>query len=140
MSKHNYTQYSNNKKSDRNHNDSSIAPVSKSKTNYNNPNVEVTEEVKMVVDQAETEVVKPVIMHETVETVTLPKAVTGVIVNCNKLNIRTKPSVDADVVTILNSKSEIVIDTARSNDNWLKITTAAGVEGFCMRQFVDIKA
>lgn len=138
MSKHNYSQYSNNTKSDRNYGAPNNAPANKPKTNYNKSQVGVAE-IKMAVEPAEMEAAKPIIVQETVETVTLPKAVTGVIVNCNKLNIRSKPSVDANVVTILGSKTEIEIDTARSTDAWLKISTASGIEGFCMRQFVDIK-
>ena len=133
MSNHNYSQYSNNKK----------------KKNYNKPKVEET-----VVDETVTTVAAPVepveikmesfepavdVVVETVETVTLPKTVTGTVANCSKLNVRAKPATDAEVVTILNSDSEVKIDPARSTNEWLKITTAAGVEGFCMRKFVNVK-
>lgn len=144
MSNHNYSQYSNNKK----------------KKNYNKPKVEetVVEETvttvaaptesvenKMVVEQSETapkaEFFEPAVdvVVETVETVTLPKTVTGTVAGCTKLNVRAKPATDAEVVTILNINSEIEIDPARSTNEWVKITTADGVEGFCMRKFVNAK-
>lgn len=139
MSNHNYSQYSN----------------KKNKKNYNNPKVEVEEsvttmaapeepvEIKMVVEQsetapkAETIAVKPVV--ETVETVAMPATVTGTVFNCSKLNVRVKPAIDAEVVTILNINTEVKIDPSRSTNEWLKITTVDGVEGFCMRKFVTAK-
>lgn len=122
MSKHNYSQYS------KKYNDN---VVEESKPAI--PVVEETPaEVKMVAEPIETAAIKPEIPK--VE----PKAVTGVVANCSKLNVRSKPAVDAEVVTILDIKSEVKIDMARSNSEWFKITTAAGVEGYCMRKFVVV--
>lgn len=132
MSNHNYSQYSNNKK----------------KKNYNKPKVEEFEEftttTEAPVEAAEIKmesapVVEPVIVNETVETVTLPETVIGTVANCSKLNVRAKPATDAEVLTVLTGGSEIEIDPARSTSEWLKINAAAGVEGFCMRKFVNAK-
>lgn len=131
MSNHNYSQYSNNKK----------------KKNYNQPKVEVKDFVTTVeapeepaeIKMESAPVVEPVIVNETVETVSLPKTVSGTVVNCSKLNVRAKPAIDAEVVAVLNNGAEIEIDPARSSTDWLKITTAAGVDGFCMRKFVNAK-
>ena len=120
MSNHNYSQYSNNKK----------------KKNYNKPSVEETVESTEVKMEA-VEVAEPVV--EAVETVTLPATVTGTVANCSKLNVRTKPAADAEVKTILEVNAKVVIDPARSTSEWLKITTASGVEGFCMRKFINAK-
>lgn len=134
MPNHNYSQYSNNKK----------------KKNYSKPKVEeivVEETVTTAAAPAEpveikmefSEMVSVEPMVETVETVSLPKTVTGTVTGCSKLNVRTKPTIDAEVAIVLNGDSEIEIDPARSTNEWLKITTAAGVEGFCMRKFVNVK-
>lgn len=125
MSKHNYSQYSNKNK------------------NYNKPKVEETttaapvepEEIKMESFEPAIDLVAV----ETVETVALPTTVTGTVANCSKLNVRAKPATDAEVLTVLNGDSEVEIDPARSTSEWLKITTAAGIEGFCMRKFVNAK-
>lgn len=111
MAKHNYTQYS----------------------KKNNP-----DEVKMEVDETvEVASVEVDLVEETVETVTLPKTVEGVVVNCAKLNVREEPSATADVVTILNSMSEIEINVDESTGEWFKVCTATGIEGYCMRKFID---
>lgn len=111
MSKHNYSQYSNKKR------DNSPA------------------EVKMETAP----VTKPVIMSEAVDTVALPKTVEGVVVNCAKLNVREEPNTEAEIVCVLDVTSEIEIDVEKSTTAWFKICTATGVEGYCMRKFVDAR-
>lgn len=113
MSKHNYSQYSDKKKTN-GYQPKSSNPVT-------------SPEVKMELE----------IAQETVDTVSLPKTVTGVVVNCAKLNIREEPAADADVVCVLDVMSEIEIDVTKSDSEWLKVSTATGVEGYCMRKFVD---
>lgn len=123
MSKHNYTQYSNKK----NHNDEDKSTVKQEESLIIDDIVETAEapEVKMVV--------------ETVDTVVLPKTVSGFVSNCAKLNVRTQPATDADVVCVLNSGTEIVINVNNSTDEWFSVCTAAGIEGYCMRKFVNAK-
>lgn len=110
MSKHNYSQYSTKKKGENDNIKTTPAKTS-------------APEIKMVV--------------ETVDTVVLPKTVEGVVVDCAKLNVRAEPSIDADIVCAIDVMSEIKIDVNESNNEWFKIHTAAGIEGYCMRKFVD---
>ena len=145
--KHNYSQYSNKRRDVE-----TEKPVA--------PKVEenvATEEVKMVVERSETaaapvvksepvkpietvapvEPVKPILVEETVETTPLPETVHGVVVNCSKLNVRAEPSMFADVVCVLDAASEIEIDITKSNNEWFKIYTTIGAEGYCMRKFIN---
>lgn len=120
MSKHNYSQYANKKTN------KPVAPVKPAPA------------VKMEPTIAEpTESIEIDLVQETVETVTLPKTVEGVVVDCVKLNVRTEPDINADVVSVLDVMSELKIDVSKSNDEWFKVSTATGVEGYCMRKFVD---
>lgn len=125
-SKHNYTQYSNNKK---------------------NPAEEI-EQVDAIEAAVENEAfdtvvstpVEPVeidMVNETVETVVLPETVTGVVVDCTKLNIRVAPNTTATVACVVDVASKIEIDVAKSTDEWFHVCTAAGIEGYCMRKFVE---
>lgn len=122
-SKHNYSQYS--KKT------SDHKPVN---------SIESSPEVKMEVEPSKTSAL-PVyeLVNETVDTVTMPKTVSGVVVNCAKLNVREEPSANAEVVCVLDVMSEIKIDASKSDNEWFKICTATGVEGYCMRKFVDAR-
>jgi hypothetical protein len=117
MSKHNYTQYSNNKKQNKHER---VATV-----------LDTTSEVKM---EVETEPV-----YETIETVTLPNMVEGTVVNCAKLNVREQPSTDADILCVLSAMSEIEIDVNKSTRDWFYVCTAIGVEGYCMQMYVDAR-
>ena len=117
MSKHNYTQYSNAKKyDDKPNTEENIKPVEP---------VEPAVEVKMV--------------EETINTVTIPKTINGVVANCTKLNIRKDPSVHAEILGVVNVDSEMKIDMDKSNDKWFYVSTAVGIDGYCMRDFVNAK-
>ena len=127
MSKHNYTQYSNKK------NDESKAIVKQEEFIIIDDLVSTAE----VVEAIDVPEIKMVV--ETVETVTLPKTVSGFVSDCTKLNVRVEPAIDADVVCVLNSGTEIEINVNKSTDEWFSICTAAGIEGYCMRKFVNAK-
>lgn len=120
MSNHNYSQYSNNK-------------------NYNN----FTEEVETVEDTAVETVEAPVIesavepVVETVETVDLPAAVTGVVVDCARLNVRVAPFATANAICTIASGAEVTINVAESTDEWFSICTASGVDGYCMKRYIN---
>lgn len=123
MSKHNYSQYSNKKKSD--NVEEIIDMINEDEI------VESVESVEETVMQPEVKMVE-----ETVETVALPEIVTGVVDDCCKLNVRVAPVIDADVVCVLEAKTEVEINVNNSTDDWFRICTPAGIEGYCMRKFV----
>lgn len=118
MSRHNYSQYSNKKRE-------------------NNP-----AEVKMEHSPEPVVLMGPVVVEpavETIKTVALPKTVEGVVVNCAKLNVREEPNIEAEIICVLDVTSEIEIDVENSTIGWFKICTATGIEGYCMRKFVDAR-
>ena len=122
MAKHNYSQYSNKKKTN-------ISDISS-----NAVKMEVKHESEPEVLMGPM-VITPV--NETVDTVDIPKTVDGVVVNCVKLNVRAEANVDADILCVLNVMSEIKINVEKSTRDWFYVCTATGVEGYCMRKFVD---
>ena len=92
-------------------------------------------------DAAETvtepEVVEPeVVMPQPVEE---PKFVIGKVVDCVKLNVREHPNTDAEVVCIIPEGTELQVDVDNYYDGWFRVYTAAGQEGFCMKQFINVK-
>ena len=123
MSKHNYTQYSNAKKYDN-------KPKDEEMVEHNNPieNADFVEEVDAVK-----------MVEETVNTVPIPKTINGVVANCIKLNIRKDPSIQAEILGVVNVDSEMKIDMDKSNDKWFYVSTAVGIDGYCMRDFVNAK-
>lgn len=86
---------------------------------------------------------EPKVSEETIEPEeqTTPIPVYG-INNCTKLNVRTEPNKDGDIVCVLDSKSEFEIEELESNPDWVKVIGDNGVEGFvgfCMKMYVAIK-
>ena len=66
------------------------------------------------------------------------KPVVGVVINCMKLNVRKKPQPNATILCEVKAASELVIDEAASTNDYYKVCTAAGVEGFCMKKYVSV--
>lgn len=62
----------------------------------------------------------------------------GVVTDCAKLNVRAEPSTDAEVVCVISAATELLVDEAESTEDFYKICTAAGVEGYCMRKFITV--
>lgn len=130
MSKHNYSQYSN--------------------KNTVNVDETVVEETSVVVEETpavveETPVVDvapvtaPVAEAETGKKKSKPaKSMTGVVSGCTKLNIRVKPNTTAAVLCVVDAKSELKIDESKTNKDWFAVCTSNGVEGYCMRKFVEV--
>lgn len=63
----------------------------------------------------------------------------GVVNGCEKLNIRVKPNVKAEILCVVDAGSELMIDSANSTDGWFNVFTKAGIEGFCMKEYISIK-
>lgn len=125
-------------------------------TNYNNYSAKPRDftnrnkdEIELANDNSEKleEIVNPEINTDEVETVAIPEVketkeetvemVNG-FVNCPKLNIRKEANIVADIVCVVNESTELMIDMEKSEDEWFKVYTAEGIEGFCMKQFVKI--
>lgn len=132
MSKHNYSQYSNKKNNPTvNVDKPQLVPIDLTPEEFDVP------DVKMEVEAVEPVETMPELVIETVDTVTWPKTVKGIVVDCAKLNVRAKATTNADVVCVLNVASEIEIDVAKSNADWFYVYTATGAEGYCMKKFVN---
>ena len=65
--------------------------------------------------------------------------VTGVVVECAKLNVRAQPNARASVICVIPQGSEVTIDEGESTEEFYKVCTAAGAEGFCMKEFIELK-
>ena len=64
---------------------------------------------------------------------------TGVVTSCVKLNIRKEPNKNSDVISVLDQGTEVSIDMSNSTEDFYKIITFDGLEGYCMKSFMAIK-
>ena len=102
--------------------------------------VEEKEEVTMPTDAgiAPVEEADEVLTEETEETnvEAQTKPAYG-IVNCSKLNVRKGPSKNTDSLCVVEIGSKLEVEPF--NEEWIKVTTAEGVSGYCMLEFVDVE-
>lgn len=135
MSKqHNYSQYSNKKKP--NHEAKKPAPEAKAVEAF------VTGMTATPIEEKVEPITKAVKAHnDPVETPRqkekTPDRIAGIVVDCTKLNVRSEPSIAGDVVCVLDAHSELEVDLNKSNNDWYKICTAIGAEGYCMRKYIN---
>lgn len=62
----------------------------------------------------------------------------GKVVNCEMLNVRERPSAKAAVICTINRNTDVEIDDAKSTSDFYKISIASGIEGFCMKRFIEV--
>lgn len=74
-----------------------------------------------------------------IEAVEPKQPITGIVTDCIRLNVRSGPSIDSDVLCELLSNTEVQINESESSDDFYKIYTVAGIEGFCMKKFIEVK-
>ena len=68
----------------------------------------------------------------------MSKMKTGV-VTCLRLHILSEPRADADVVCKVRYLTELLVNESESTDDYYKVCTAIGAEGYCDRNSVEIK-
>lgn len=126
------------------------------KNNNNNSKVEETKvPVKEEAKVAEQEVVQEESIHSIMDDyeanalaeeakveetkVEEPKTITGVVVDCPRLRVRAAANKNAEVLCEINVDSKVLISEKESTNEFYKVCTEAGVEGYCMKQFIDIE-
>ena len=63
----------------------------------------------------------------------------GTVINCGSLNVREKPEADAAVLGVINAGTFVSINKEGSTAEWFKVTTEAGLEGYCVRKFIALR-
>ena len=61
------------------------------------------------------------------------------IVDCLRLHIYAQPDVNSEVVCKIRYLTEVMIDPVNSTEDFYKICTAIGAEGFCPKDLLTIK-
>lgn len=116
---HNYSKHFNNK-----HNEMPF---------HNHNNVQPLEETEVI----EQDTIDPIVE----ETTNVIQSTTGVVSGCEMLNVRKENKKDAEVIFIINKDSEVQVDLSenKESDEFYKVVTPSGVEGYCMKKFITLK-
>lgn len=64
----------------------------------------------------------------------------GCVIGCDMLNVRSEPDKESNIVSILHRGVEIEILDLNASDDFYKIVTEVGIEGYCMKDYIAIKA
>lgn len=60
------------------------------------------------------------------------------VVNYLRLHIYSEPNLESEIICKIRYSTEVVIDLDNSTDDFYKIYTAIGAEGFCQKDLVTI--
>lgn len=99
----------------------------------------ITEKDKIEAVVEEPEVVDTVDVDDEDLVVETPDPIDGVVSGVNKLNVRKEPSTDAEVVCVIPVNTEVLIDLEESTEDFYKVCTSAGIEGFCMKAYISVE-
>lgn len=72
------------------------------------------------------------------EAVNEPHTDFGIVTNCLYLNVRKRPDINADVAVVIDALTQVVVDLDASTEDFYKVRTSGGVEGFCMRKYIAL--
>lgn len=61
------------------------------------------------------------------------------VANCLRLHIFTEPNMESDIVCKVRYLTEVAVDLENSTDDFYKIYTVNGAEGFCLKEQITIK-
>jgi ATP-dependent 26S proteasome regulatory subunit len=116
---------------------------------------ETTEEVTETVEQVEestNEVEESTDeVQETIEEVTEPEVIVpniedgvenneviGKISGFEKLYVRKEANIDSEPIGVVTDKDDLSIDISHSTNDFYKVITSNGLEGYCVKEFVKI--
>lgn len=84
----------------------------------------------------ETEIVEEEIAVEETEE---SKPTYGIVSSCGYLNVRKEPVKAADnVIRTIKLSATVVVDLAESTEDFYKVICEDGVEGYCMKDYIEI--
>lgn len=64
----------------------------------------------------------------------------GIVTGCAKINVRATPELNANkdnVICEIEKGTKLKVDDTDSTDEWFKVYLENGIEGFCMKKFID---
>lgn len=99
---------------------------------------ETVEQVEETTEEVTEEVTEPEVIVPNIEDGVENNEVIGKISGFEKLYVRKEASKDSEPVGIVTDKDDLSIDVAHSTDDFYKVITSNGLEGYCVKEFVKI--
>ena len=99
---------------------------------------ESTDETEETTEEVTEEVTEPEVIVPNIEDGVENNEVIGKISGFEKLYVRKEANKDSEPVGIVTDKDDLSIDIAHSTDDFYKVITSNGLEGYCVKEFVKI--
>ena len=99
---------------------------------------ESTNETEETTEEVTEEVTEPEVIVPSIENNVENNEVIGKISGFEKLYVRKEASKDSEPVGIITSETVLTIDEENSTEDFYKVTTNEGLEGYCVKKFVKI--
>lgn len=65
--------------------------------------------------------------------------VSGIVTNCLSLAVRSEPAIESKCLVALPVLASVDIDKTKSTDDFYRINTEDGIDGYCKKQFITLK-
>lgn len=77
---------------------------------------------------------------EKVETKPKVEVLKGVVANCERLNVRTNPSLNAAVESVIDKGTEVEITDSYGDFYFVRTDkTTEGINGWCMKKYISVQ-
>lgn len=104
--------------------------------NYNQISKKTCDKTESV-EQVETPIEETSIETEPIEPAK-PEPIEGT-VGCEKLYVRSDATVDSEPIGVINRDSKVFVYEDESTEEFYKVCTATGLEGYCMKKFISVQ-
>ena len=81
-----------------------------------------------------------VVVKDITETEELSNPTMGIVSDCKKLRVRNYPELEANVICEIEVGSKVVIDENNSTEEFYKVCTETGIDGYCMKKFIKVES
>ena len=78
------------------------------------------------------------VVEEVVEEPKTDEFLDGIVHNCVKLNVRSNPSIDSDVIAVINEQDRIKVKDVDTLSEWYFIQLPNCEEGFSMKKYIAV--
>ena len=100
---------------------------------------ESTKETEETTEEVTEEVTDQEVIVPSIDNNVENNEIIGKINGFKNLYVRKEASKDSEPVGIVTDKDDLSIDVAHSTDDFYKVITSNGLEGYCIKQFINIK-
>ena len=99
---------------------------------------ESTDEVQETIEEVTEEVTEPEVIVPNIEDGVENNEVIGKISGFEKLYVRKEANIDSEPIGVVTDKDDLSIDISHSTNDFYKVITSNGLEGYCVKEFVKI--